>query len=256
MIPGSFLSRQHPTAKIELYLLGETELVHAEGADVGTLYANLRTFALLAFLAAAGPRPGAFHRRDRLVGLFWPESGQEQARTNLRQLVHRIRRVLGEEVIESRGDEELRVPPEHLWCDVAEFERATAEGRLARADEVYRGELMPAFHLPGAAVPDFEEWLSERRTELAERAADVAWQRALRLEGEQKLTMAQDLAHRAIRLSVCDERRFRRAVELLERVAEKGKVFAAYEVLCRRLAEYGAKPSRQTEELIERIRRR
>ena len=74
----------------ELSLLGPTELRRADGSDASALLAQPRILALLSYLAAAGPK-GAYHRRDRIVGLFWPESGQEQARANLRKLVHVLR---------------------------------------------------------------------------------------------------------------------------------------------------------------------
>jgi DNA-binding SARP family transcriptional activator len=206
------------------------------------------------YLAIAGPRPGAYHRRDRLVGLFWPESGQEQARANLRKAVHLVRKALGEGVIEARGDEELRLSPAAVWCDVVEFEEAAARGRLARADELYRGELLPGFFLAGA--PEFERWLDARRRELAELAADVAWKLATRLEGEHNMTDAARWAIRAARLSLNDERKFLRAIQLLDRAGLGGRAVDLYHELTRRLAELGLEPSPELRALIDEIRRR
>jgi len=242
---------------IELFLFGTTELRDDRGADLHALLGQPRPLALLAYLAAAGPRPGAFHRRDTLVGLFWTETDQEHARANLRKLVHIVRRALGDDVIEARGDEELRVTPERFWCDVVEFETARDTGRLARADELYRGELLPGFYVPGAPVPEFERWLAGKRAELAEHAADVAWRLATRLEGERNMTDAARWARRAARLALHDERKFRRAIELLVRAGSRATAFMLYEELCRRLAELGpeVRPSPETQELIKAIRR-
>ena len=109
---------------IELFLLGGIELRRdgdANDPELHRLLAQPRPVALLIYLTIAGRGPGAFHRRDTLVAMFWPETDQEHARTNLRKLVHVIRKALGDDVIESRGDEELRVVPERLWCDVVDF---------------------------------------------------------------------------------------------------------------------------------------
>jgi DNA-binding SARP family transcriptional activator len=236
-----------------LYLLGASDLHDDDGGDRSGLLAQPRLVALLVYLAIAGPRPGAYHRRDRLVGLFWPESGQEQARANLRKAVHLVRKALGEGIVEARGDEELRLSPA-VWCDVVEFEDTAARGRLARADELYRGELLPGFFLPGA--PEFARWLDARRRELAELAADVAWKLATRLEGERNVTDAARWAIRAARLSLNDERKFLRAIQLLDRAGLGGRAIDLYHELTRRLAELGIEPSPEIRALIEELRRR
>jgi DNA-binding SARP family transcriptional activator len=241
---------------IELTLLGTTDLRRDDGSEVNALLTQPRCVALLAYLGAAGPRPGAFHRRDTLVGLFWAEAKQEQARANLRKLVHTLRKELGEEAIEARGDEELRLAQDLVWCDVVEFESAIARGRLARADELYRGELLPGFYVPGAPVPEFDQWLAARRQQLAEQAADVAWKLASRLDGENNPTDAAKWAIRAARLSLHDERRFLHVARLLDRHGLGGRAIALYEDLVRRLAELGLKPSREVRELIDEIRRK
>jgi DNA-binding SARP family transcriptional activator len=52
-----------------------------------------RIEALLAFLATESDRP---HRRDRLVGLLFPDMPDDQARTNLRQTLTRLRRAIND----------------------------------------------------------------------------------------------------------------------------------------------------------------
>ena len=89
---------------IRFYALGTPELL---GADDGgrALLTQPRALALLAYLAVS--RPGTFHRRDSLVALFWPEQGHEQARSALRQAVHRLRQAIGDDVLLNRGAEEI-----------------------------------------------------------------------------------------------------------------------------------------------------
>ena len=53
-----------------------------------------RTVALVAYLAAHAGRP---QPRQRIAGLFWPESAEAQALTNLRRELHHLRQALGRE---------------------------------------------------------------------------------------------------------------------------------------------------------------
>ncbi|HWH03164.1 MAG TPA: hypothetical protein VN674_05695, partial [Gemmatimonadales bacterium] len=85
---------------IELLTLGGIDLKE-EGRDLSEALVQPKRFALLAYLAVA--QPFGFHRRDRLVALFWPELDQEHARTALRKAVHGLRAVLGEDAIIGRG---------------------------------------------------------------------------------------------------------------------------------------------------------
>src|SRR5436190_10207124 len=106
---------QRTGARIELYLLGGVELRGVEREVADRVLAQAKLTALLALLALAPERRP--QRRDRLVGLLWPELDQAHARTALRKAVHALRNALGADIVRSRGDEEigLAVPP--MWCD-------------------------------------------------------------------------------------------------------------------------------------------
>ena len=156
---------------IELHLLGGASVTSAAGVPVGSVIAQPRRLALLAYLAFRAP--GAFHRRDTLFALFWPEHDTERARHALRQSLYFLRQALGAGAIVSRGDDELALAPEQVRCDVAEFERAVTAGRLAEALALYRGDLLPGFHIDDA--PAFDMWLEQERLRLRTRAAEAAW---------------------------------------------------------------------------------
>src|SRR5439155_6918814 len=76
-------------AHIRIELLGSFRITQAQQpiASVNTK----RLQSLLAFLALNGD---AAQSRERLAYLLWPESSESQARTNLRQLLHHLRRAL------------------------------------------------------------------------------------------------------------------------------------------------------------------
>jgi DNA-binding SARP family transcriptional activator/Tfp pilus assembly protein PilF len=119
-----------------------------------------RRLALLALLAGSG---GGISR-DRVVGLLWPESDEERARHALAQLIHTLRRTLGEDGIEG-GAAVLRLNPERVGSDVEDFTAAIQRGDHDRAAALYRAPFLDGFYLDGC--PEFERWVEERRAELA-----------------------------------------------------------------------------------------
>ncbi len=155
---------------IELRMLGRLSLTAADGREVRTLLGQPRRFALLAYLAAATP-PG-LHRRDSLVALFWPELDQEHARTALRQALRVLRAALGPGAVVSRGDEEVGLDVDRVWCDVAAFDRAVDGGASREALDLYRGPLLEGFFISDG--PEFERWLERERARLREAAARAA----------------------------------------------------------------------------------
>jgi len=140
---------------VRFHALGALELRGAHGEELRSVLVQTKRLALFAYLALA--KPARLHRRDSLVALFWPESDAERARLALRQALHFLRRALGEGVIVGRGDEEIGIAPEALWCDVVAFEIALDGGRCAEALELYRGDLLPGC---------YDEWLLPERERL------------------------------------------------------------------------------------------
>jgi TolB-like protein/DNA-binding SARP family transcriptional activator len=116
--------------------------------------------ALLALLASSRSRPQS---RDKLVAWLWPERDVEHARNLLNQGVHALRRAVGEAGIISVQDE-LRLDPAAVACDVVAFEDAIAAGELERAIGLYTGPFLDGFHLPGAS--EFEHWADGERDRL------------------------------------------------------------------------------------------
>ena len=209
--------------------------------------------ALLVYLAVARPR--GFHRRDRLLSLFWPELDESHARDALNSALRFLRRSLGDHVIVSRGNDEVRVSPEHVWCDVVAFDAALEAGDLDLALSLYDGDLLDGFHVSDA--PGFEEWLESERPYLRERAAWAARGAAERHEASRNLTLAIRCARRGVALSDRDERMLRRLIELLDRLGDRVGAIEAYEEFAAWLGrEYEAEPGAETKALIAQVRAR
>src|SRR3954451_12875745 len=124
---------------IELRTLGGLDLRDGNGNEIRSVLQQPKRLALLAYLALASPR--RHHRRDSLLAMFWPELDEEHARAALRRSLYYLRTGLGRDVIVARGDDELTVSAEGLWCDATAFSEVIKGSELARAMELYRGDL-------------------------------------------------------------------------------------------------------------------
>jgi len=234
-----------------LYLLGGIELRDVEQPATDRLLAQSKLAALCALLALAPD--GRLQRRDRLVGMLWPELDQSHARASLRRVVHATREALGPDVIRSRGDEEIGIGPDILTSDVDAFSRAILAGELNRAIELHRRELMPGFHLNGCA--EFSRWLDERRNELRQQSAAAAWALAQRHEGGKEFSLAGRWARSAVSYSWDDERVLRRALGMLDRIGDRVGALKLYDDFVKRLKqELDAEPSPETRRLVEQLR--
>jgi TolB-like protein/DNA-binding SARP family transcriptional activator len=238
---------------IEFRLLGSLCLIDAAGREVKSLLTRPRRLALLAYLAAATPR--GFHRRDTLLALFWPELDQEHARAALRQALHILRSALGADVVVTRGDEEIGLDVARVWCDVVAFDEAIVAGQFEGALELYHGNLLDGFFIPGAG--EFERWQERERARLQEVAARAAQTLVTRYETGGDLPAAIEWARRAVRLGPHGEEPLRRLVTLLDRVGDRAGAVAAYDEFAKRLgADFETEPSAETKALLGAIRAR
>jgi DNA-binding SARP family transcriptional activator/Tol biopolymer transport system component len=236
---------------IQFRTLGALDLRRTDGPELDSLLAQPKRIALLAYLCLASPR--GFHRRDTILGLFWPDSDESHARASLRRALHVLRHTLGEDAFHSRGDEEIAPNFDVIWCDAVAFAERIAADKLDEALELYRGELLPGFFLE--EVPAFERWLDTERNRLRASAAHAARLVAERNEAEHNLTDAVRWARQAVELTDNDERAVRRLIELLARAGDRAGALQVYDDFAARLAaELEAEPSAETRALADQVR--
>ena len=210
-----------------------------------------KAVALVAYLALSAP--GTFQRRDRIVGLLWPELDQTHARTQLRRTIHTARSTLGGTTIIGRGDEELALAPGALWSDTAMFHLAVEKNSLGAAIDLYRGDLMPGFFLP--ECNDFDIWLENRRTEFHDGVVAACLALAMLLEGQQDRTLAANFAKKAARLGDGNERVLRRSLLMLDRLGDRAGALRLYDAFVERLRrQMEVDPSPETLRLVESLR--
>ncbi len=113
--------------------------------------------ALLVYLARS---PGGARRRDHLVGLLWPEKDEAKARHSLNEACRAIRKTLGDDALETRGDT-VALDLARLDADWADVEAALAARDTARLARLWRGDFLEGFGIPDATL--FEDWLAAER---------------------------------------------------------------------------------------------
>lgn len=129
-----------------------------------------RVRSLLAYLAL---RPDTVHDRQTLAFLFWPDSTEGQARTNLRNVVHHLKRA-GPEfealvestpgTLRSRSDIDTEV-------DLFEFLSAVAAAReadLGLVEQVARLQRAVVRYTGDLLEGSYDEWLENDRARLRE----------------------------------------------------------------------------------------
>ena len=153
-----------PASTLRLKTFGGA-LVEGPSGPLAGAMTQRRRLAVLSVLAASDGVS-----RDRIVGMLWPENDEERARHALAQLLHSLRRDVGDELL-GGGPTSLRLNSNVLSSDVQEFASALARSDLERAADLYRGAFLDGFYLNGC--PDFERWVDERRAALAHQAEET-----------------------------------------------------------------------------------
>lgn len=148
---------------LEIRLLGQFD-VRFNGQPV--LIPSRPAQSLLARLALTA---GVVHRREKLAGELWPDTTEQNARSNLRHALWRIRQALSQAGA-SPSDHFILAdnigvtfnPRARFDLDAAALERAnrmthTCEKTLLDAAALYGGELLPGF---------YDEWIAPHRVRL------------------------------------------------------------------------------------------
>jgi len=137
-----------------------TLCVRRDRSTLAGAAAQPRRLALLAILARAGDRAVT---REKLTALVWPDSDDERARRAITQSIYALRQELGaDETIV--GVKDLRLNPEVITSDVAEFTAAVRASRPEIAVSVYAGPFLDGFHFPGN--DGFDRWADAERSVL------------------------------------------------------------------------------------------
>ncbi|HEY1343501.1 MAG TPA: AAA family ATPase, partial [Streptosporangiaceae bacterium] len=214
---------------------GEQQLPSLESARAESLLAYL-------LLHRDAPQP-----RQRLAFLLWPGSTERQAQTNLRKVLHTLRRALpGADGLIEIAPRTLRWRADApLWLDVEHFERALAEGRLGEAVETYTGELLEG---------RYDDWLVEERERLAGLHLEALERLARQHEDGRRWPEAIRCAERLVAQDPLREESHRLLMQLCRASGDRARAVRAYHVCATALErELGIEPSPETRAVYESL---
>jgi DNA-binding SARP family transcriptional activator len=215
--------------------LGERQLPPFESARAESLLAYL-------LLHRDAPQP-----RQHLAFLLWPGSTEGQAQTNLRKVLHTLRRALpgADSLIEIRPRTLRWHTDAPLWLDVEHFERALAEGRLEEAVETYAGELLEG---------RYDEWLAAERERLAALYLEALAGLARQYERQRRWPEAIRCVERLVAHDPLREESYRLLMRLCEAAGDRARAVRAYHVCATTLErELGIEPSAETRARYESL---
>src|SRR5712691_9463752 len=235
-------------------LLGEQAIID-EGTGVRTC--SSRAVALVALLVAHAGSP---QTRQRIAWLFWPDSTDALALTNLRRELHHLRQVLGDEP-------SLVVTSTDLcWRDTAtcrvdarifDIERTAAlaaaaaddnEGVLAHAVSAiaeYKGDLLPGV---------YDDWLLDTRSQLERQCVELCDLVCATRVRTGDLSRVVDAARRRVQLQPLEEVGYRTLMRLQAELGDRAGAVSTYHHCASVLErELGVVPDASTRKVFQRL---
>lgn len=240
-------------AGLNIQLLGGFNLAHNDH-EVKALRAE-RLILLLSYLLLNSEKPLP---RKQLAFSFWADTTEEQARTNLRNLFHHLRKAFPEidSFLEIEGQTIQWKSNAAIELDVMEFKSALAKAKNAKDDSTriahlkeainaYRGELLPGY---------YEDWLLSHREEIHQAYLTALSQLAKLLEDSRQYEEAIEIANRLIRSEPLNESAYQLAMRLHALNDDRAGALQAYHAcvtVMRR--ELDMEPSQEIKTLYEQL---
>jgi DNA-binding SARP family transcriptional activator len=236
------------TALATLNLLGGFELRRASGEAMRL--PTRKAEALLAYLALARDQGAG---RDVLSALLWDDVSEASARASLRQTLSLLGKTLGRDAIAADG-RTVALTPGAIKVDALEFDRcsvAADPAALARAADLYRGELLAGL---GVAEAPFEQWLLAERERRREAAIDV-FARQISVHSERgEADIAIHCALRLLAIDPLEEIAHRALMRLYASQGRRAAALRQYQVCVRVLRqELGTEPAAETRSLYNEL---
>lgn len=240
---------------IRIELLGKLRFTF--GQHLITSVNTNRMRSLLAFLLL---NSDVAQSREHLAFLLWPESGDAQARTNLRQLLYNLRRALPVECSLLVTDNQTvcwRADPS-CTIDVVEFEAAVQKAEAAKDGDLTaaREALEEAARLyQDDLLPDlYDDWLQPKREQLRHQLAEVLSRLASLLEKIGDYAAGIRHATRLVALDPLREAYYQTLMLLHLRNHDRSSALRVYHQCMRNLQrELGVSPSKEIQAIFMQV---
>ena len=241
---------------LSIKLLGRFQLMHGD-APITTIRSP-RQQALLAYLLMHRDAPQS---RAHLAFVFWPDSTEGQARTNLRKQVHHLRRHLPgvDRLLHVDAQTVQWLPDAPYTLDVSAFEDALRRAKgaaqagsqvaeneaLQQASALYHGDLLPGC---------YDDWILAERERLRQALLRALERLVALTEGQRDYARAIDCAQRLQQLDPLYEAGYRNLMRLYAVSGDRGRALQTYHTCVETLQrELGVSPSPATREAYERL---
>jgi DNA-binding SARP family transcriptional activator len=237
-----------PPQKIRIETLGRLA-VWIHGREIAL--PNRKSRALIGYLALTDR---GLEFRERLVGLFWSEAGEDRARASLRQTLHGIRASF-----QAVGFDGLRATRQSIALDLDRLDidlwQVSAEARAGRAHRKLIESDRPIENLLAdveSVDPAFQDWVIAKRRSLHDR---------ILLDLEQAMRTAPgmgsrvELARALVNLDSTHEEAVRALMSARAEGGDARGAIAIYGKLRDQLeADFQVEPSDATRALVDRIK--
>lgn len=216
-----------------------------------------RLHSLIAYLILHAGTPQS---RERLAFLLWPASKESQARTNLRQLLHNLKRALPAECTSLVSDHfAVQWRQDEACVDAFDFQAAIANASAARrakdsvgeiqalttAVQLYEDDLLPGL---------YDDWIAPVREDYRKQLSDALSRLATLFEERNDYEAAIPCANRLIAIDSLCETHHQLLIRLHAANHDRASALRAYHRCMRVLRrEMGVEPGPATRELFERI---
>jgi TolB-like protein/DNA-binding SARP family transcriptional activator/Tfp pilus assembly protein PilF len=236
---------------MRLTTLGRLDLRDDAGNELHAALAHPERMALLVYLATA--RPYGTHRRDTLLPLFWPTLDEAHAHDVLEQTLRFLGDSLGADIFVRRGEDEVGVDAERLWCDARAFRETLESGECGDALALYTGTFLDGVVFDDAS--GFQQWVERERSSLRELAAGGARRLAEAHRSAREFGQAVECGRRGLNLVPDDERSLRELLLAYEGCGDRAAALQVHHQFARRLRdEGGGELSSETLAVVDRLK--
>lgn len=225
-------------------------VVEEEGGP-SRLMDSAHGMALLAFLVYGNE----IQSREFVADLLWEASSTRRSLMRLRELLARVRRWLPQ--LQATRMTVVFRAQDDVVVDLFALREALAGddmGQLDEALQLYEGDFLANFHLPGASR--FNEWLVVVREQLRVAVLDAHHRLCRHYSEAQRWDMGVSIARRWVALEPLDEVAHRWLMHMLARNGQVAAALRAYEA-CRKIViqQLGIEPQAETYALARKLER-
>ncbi|MEZ4864353.1 MAG: AAA family ATPase [Caldilineaceae bacterium] len=241
-----------PPPILTIRLLGDFVVTY--GDEAITQVNTPRLQALLAYLLLHRQAPQS---RRRLAFLFWPDSSEEQALTNLRKHLLYLKRALpdGDQWLVADRHTLQWAPQVACKLDVADFGLTLAQAEQSESDvaiallhqaiDLYQGELLPGC---------YDDWLLPLREALQGQYFAALERLSTLFEEQRTYAEAIQYSQQLLRYDALHEANYRRLIRLYALNDDRAAALRTYHSCVTQLRnELGVDPDEETQAIYERL---